>query len=106
MLALLHLIGKYTISVFTARKTGWPIRILTVEQNNFAQSKYQLQAYTINNYLQLLRLQDYLAIQYRNIQRNQEILRSIQSLTKSGVQARRGYQYCRSRTIKGPVELY
>lgn len=58
---------------------------IQVEQNNFAQSKYQLQAYTIDNYLRLLSLQDYLAIQSRNIQRNEQILRSISSLTKSGV---------------------
>jgi adhesin transport system outer membrane protein len=58
---------------------------IRVEQSNFAQSKYQLQAYTINSYLRLLSLQDYLTIQYRNIQRDQEILRSISSLTKSGV---------------------
>ncbi|WP_426667276.1 TolC family protein [Mucilaginibacter sp. McL0603] len=58
---------------------------INVEQSNFSQSKYQLEAYTITNYLRLLSLQDYLAIQYRNIQRNQEILRSISSLTKSGV---------------------
>ncbi|MDB5138011.1 MAG: TolC family protein [Mucilaginibacter sp.] len=58
---------------------------IKVEQSNFAESKYQLESYAINNYLRLLTLQDYLAIQYRNIQRNQEILRSISSLTKSGV---------------------
>src|SRR6201996_5155114 len=58
---------------------------INVEQSNFEQSKYQLEAYTITNYLRLLSLQDYLTIQYRNIQRNQEILRSISSLTKSGV---------------------
>jgi outer membrane protein TolC len=60
---------------------------VNVEQNNFAQSKYQLQAYAIGNYLQLLRLQDLLAIQARDIQRNQEIRRSIESLAKSGVRA-------------------
>lgn len=58
---------------------------ITVEQNQFQQSKYQLQAYTIGNYLQLLRLQDYLTIQSRNIKRNQQIRRSIQSLAKSGI---------------------
>ncbi len=58
-----------------------------VEQNQFAQSKYQLQAYTIGSYLQLLRLQDFLNIQYRNIQRNEQIRLSIQSLAKSGVRA-------------------
>ena len=58
---------------------------IQVQQNEFAQSKYQLQAYTIDNYLQLLRLQDFLTIQMRNIQRNQEIKRSVLSLAKSGV---------------------
>jgi len=58
---------------------------IQIEQNNFAQSKYQLEAYTIGNYLQLMSLQDYVNIQARNIQRNQEILRSIGSLTRSGV---------------------
>lgn len=60
---------------------------VNVQQKQFAQSKYQLEAYTISNYLQLLRLQDFLQIQNRNIQRNQEIRRSIQSLAKSGVRA-------------------
>ena len=58
---------------------------IQVERNNFAQSKYQLEAYTISNYLILMSLQDHLKIQARNIQRNQEILRSISSLTRSGV---------------------
>ncbi|WP_428331207.1 TolC family protein [Mucilaginibacter sp.] len=60
---------------------------IKVEQNQFAQSKYQLEAYTIGDYLQLLRLQDFLAIQVRNIQRNQQIRRSIESLAKSGIRA-------------------
>jgi adhesin transport system outer membrane protein len=58
---------------------------IKVEQNQFAQSKYQLQAYAIGGYLQLTRLQDYLTIQQRNIKRNEEINRSIRSLAKSGV---------------------
>jgi outer membrane protein TolC len=58
---------------------------IQVEQNNFAQSKYELEAYTIGNYLKLMSMQDYVKIQARNIQRNQEILRSIGSLTRSGV---------------------
>jgi adhesin transport system outer membrane protein len=58
-----------------------------VEQKHFAESKYALEAYTISNYLQLLRLQDFLQIQSRNIQRNKEIRRSIESLAKSGVRA-------------------
>jgi len=60
---------------------------ITVEQNQFAKSKYDLEAYTISNYLQLLRLQDFLGIQFRNIQRNQEIRKSIESLAVSGVKA-------------------
>jgi len=36
---------------------------IQVEQNNFAHSKYQLEAYTISNYLLLTSLQDYLKIQ-------------------------------------------
>ena len=60
---------------------------VTVQQNQYAQSKYNLQAFTISNYLQLLRLQDFTGIQYRNIQRSQEILRSVRSLAKSGVKA-------------------
>lgn len=58
---------------------------VTVEQNQFAESKYDLRAFTIGNYLQLLRLQDFMGIQYRDIERTQEILRSIMSLAKSGV---------------------
>ena len=60
---------------------------ISVEQNNFARSKYNLRAYTISGYLQLVRLQDFIGIQYRDIRRNQEILRSIVSLAKSGVRA-------------------
>jgi len=60
---------------------------VTVEQNKFAKSKYDLEAYTISNYLQLLRLQDFVTIQYRDILRTQEILNSIRSLTTSGVKA-------------------
>jgi len=58
---------------------------VTVEQNQYTESKYDLRAFTISNYLQLLRLQDFMGIQYRDIQRTQEILRSIMSLAKSGV---------------------
>ncbi|MVN21372.1 TolC family protein [Mucilaginibacter arboris] len=57
------------------------------EQNQFARSKYQLQAYAISNYLELLRLQNLLLIQQKNIRRNEEIRRSILSLARSGVRA-------------------
>jgi adhesin transport system outer membrane protein len=60
---------------------------VTVQKDEFAQSKYQLQSFTISTYLQLLRLQDFLTIQSRDIQRNLEIRRSIESLAKSGVKA-------------------
>ena len=60
---------------------------ITVQQNQYAESKYDLQAYAISNYLQLLRLQDFLAIQYRDIERTQQIVRSIRSLATSGVKA-------------------
>ncbi|WP_248282246.1 TolC family protein [Mucilaginibacter robiniae] len=60
---------------------------VVVEQKQYAESKYDLEAYTIANYLQLLRLQDFLGIQNRNIQRTQEIYRSIKSLAVSGVRA-------------------
>jgi len=60
---------------------------INVQQKSYAESKYDLQGFTISNYLQLLRLQNFLRIQYRNISRTQEILRSIMSLAKSGVRA-------------------
>ena len=60
---------------------------ITVEQNQYTQSKYNLKAYTIDNYLQLLRLQDLLSIQFRNISRTEQIVRSIRSLAVSGVKA-------------------
>lgn len=58
---------------------------IKVEQSQYAQSKYQLQASVIGAYLQLARLQNYLTIQQNNIQRNEQIKRSILSLAKSGV---------------------
>ncbi len=60
---------------------------IKVEQNQFAESRYDIQAYTISNYLKLLRLQNFLSIQVENIGRTQEIRRSIESLAKSGVRA-------------------
>jgi adhesin transport system outer membrane protein len=60
---------------------------VAVQQRQFETSKYNLQAYTIDNYLQLLRLQEFLTVQLRNIERNQEISRSIRALAKSGIRA-------------------
>lgn len=58
-----------------------------LEKARFEQSKYQLEAYALNGYLQLLRLHEQRAIQQQNIDRNMEIRRSIQSLAASGVKA-------------------
>jgi outer membrane protein, adhesin transport system len=58
---------------------------ITVEQNNFAESKFALQGYTIDSYLKLVRLQNLLAIQAMDVQRNQQIRNSIEALAKSGV---------------------
>lgn len=58
---------------------------IKIEQSRYAQSKYQLQASVISAYLQLSRLQNYLAIQRQNIRRNEQIKRSIYSLARSGV---------------------
>ncbi|MEX8549078.1 MAG: TolC family protein [Mucilaginibacter sp.] len=60
---------------------------VNTEQNLFLRSKFQLQGYAISNYLELLRLQGLLLIQQKNIQRNEEIRRSILSLARSGVRA-------------------
>lgn len=58
---------------------------VAVERNNFQNSRYRLQAYAIGGYLELMRLQDYLSIQARTIQRDDQIRKSIQSLAKSGI---------------------
>lgn len=74
----------YNFGTYAAQNRVAKLEVET-EQKNFAQSKYNLQAYTIGYYLQLLRLQDYLNIQSLNIRRNEQIRRSIQSLAKSGL---------------------
>ncbi len=56
-----------------------------VEQARYVQNRYDIQAYTIHGYLQLLRLQYLLNIQSRNIERNSQIRRSIQALATSGI---------------------
>ncbi|WP_295125024.1 TolC family protein [uncultured Chitinophaga sp.] len=58
---------------------------LHVEQARFGQSRYEWHAYTIENYLQLLRLNELVKIQLQTIQRNTEIRRSIQAQAKSGI---------------------
>lgn len=58
-----------------------------VEKSKFNESKYQLQAFVIDNYLQWLRVEDLLSIQQLNIQRNMEIRQSVMALAKSGIKA-------------------
>jgi len=58
---------------------------LNAEKSRFSQSRYQLRAVTIDNYLSLLKLQDMLVIQQMNIGRNEQINRSIISLARSGI---------------------
>lgn len=60
---------------------------VAVEQSRFNQSKYDLDAYVIETYLQWLQVEDLLTIQMQNIERNTEIKQSILSLTKSGIRA-------------------
>lgn len=74
----------YNFGAYSAQNKVAGLEV-SVEENQFQRSKYQLQGYTIGAYLQLMRLQDYLTIQSRNIERNQQIRRSIQSLAKSGI---------------------
>jgi outer membrane protein TolC len=56
-----------------------------VEKAKYNQSKYQLQAMAIDNYLQWQRTEEFMAIQLLHIQRNKEIQRSITVLAKSGI---------------------
>ncbi|OQP43206.1 transporter [Niastella yeongjuensis] len=58
-----------------------------VEQSKFNQSKYQLQALAIDNYLQWQRTEELLSIQLLHIQRNKEIQQSVLVLAKSGIKA-------------------
>jgi len=58
---------------------------IQIERNNFENSRYQFDAFAINNYLIILSLQNYLTIQNRAIKREQEILQSVGSLTRAGV---------------------
>ncbi len=58
-----------------------------VQRDQFKTSRYDLEAYVIENYLALLRLREYETIQLRNIDRNKEIRRSIRALARSGIRA-------------------
>lgn len=60
---------------------------LRLQQSGFEQSKYQLQHFTIENYLQLIRLKDLMAVQLENINRNAEIKKSIHALAVAGIRA-------------------
>jgi outer membrane protein TolC len=56
-----------------------------VERSKYDQSKYQLQALAIDNYLQWQRTEELMSIQLLHIQRNKEIQKSITVLAKSGI---------------------
>jgi adhesin transport system outer membrane protein len=58
---------------------------IKVGEQQYELTKYQLQAYAIDAYLQLFHYQNLKAIQQENIVRNQQIRSSIQSLAKSGI---------------------
>jgi adhesin transport system outer membrane protein len=58
-----------------------------IAKSRFNQNKYDLQAFVIETYLQWLQVEDLLAIQVQNIDRNTEIRQSILALTKSGIKA-------------------
>ncbi|RYG03678.1 MAG: TolC family protein [Chitinophagaceae bacterium] len=58
---------------------------LATERAKFTQSRYELQATVVNDYLQLLQISKLIEIQQLNIDRNQEIRKSIQSLAKNGI---------------------
>ena len=58
-----------------------------VERSRFDQRKYDLETLIIENYLQWLQVEDLLAIQIKNIERNAEIRQSILALAKSGIKA-------------------
>lgn len=76
----------YNFGAYSAeRKTA--NSAVEVQQNQYQLSKFQLQTLTINQYLQLMLDHDLLQIQKANINRNQDIERSIRALAKSGVRA-------------------
>ena len=60
---------------------------IMVQKNQYTKSKYDLRAFTINNYLELIQFKNLLNIQFQNITRTSQILRSIISLARSGVRA-------------------
>ncbi|WP_336515929.1 TolC family protein [Pollutibacter soli] len=58
---------------------------VAVERARYVQNRYDLQAFVTEGYLQLIRLNQLLNIQSRNIERNSQIRRSIQALAASGI---------------------
>jgi outer membrane protein TolC len=60
---------------------------LEAEELNFANAQYNIQYNVVNDYLQLLRLNDLIQIQYQNILRNIEIKRTIRALAIAGIKA-------------------
>ena len=80
---------NWTIYDFGENKTRQQVAAsdVQVEQSKFNQSKYQLQALVIDNYLQWQRTEELLSIQLLHIQRNKEIQHSVMVLAKSGIKA-------------------
>ncbi|WP_316831477.1 TolC family protein [Pedobacter aquatilis] len=58
---------------------------VAAEKSRFAQSGFQLKAIAVDDYLSLMKIQDLLKIQNNNIERNDQINRSISSLARSGI---------------------
>lgn len=76
----------YNFGAYHARNqlaTSW----VRVDEAYFQQSKYQLDGFAISHYLQLLRLDEFLSIQKKNIYRNQQIIHTIVVLARSGLRA-------------------
>ncbi|RXK83766.1 TolC family protein [Filimonas effusa] len=76
----------YNFGAYDAQRKVAESDVVT-EEAKLVQSRYQLQAFTIDQYLQLMRLQDLRFIQEQNISRNGEIRRSVMALAKSGIKA-------------------
>ncbi|SDD52077.1 TolC family protein [Pedobacter soli] len=71
--------GAYQAANNAARAT------LDAERSRYAQSRFQLKAQALDDYLSLMKIQDLLEIQRNNITRNGQISRSIGSLARSGI---------------------
>lgn len=76
----------YNFGAYHARNQLATSRV-RVDEAYFQQSKYQLDGFAISHYLQLLRLDEFMSIQKKNIYRNQQIIHTIVVLARSGLRA-------------------